>query len=190
MKRAVYSVEIKVERDESTGESRVLSSHTKLPVDCSLRGVKVYEDEQKVVHEVNGQDAVRPLSAAQVDELICKAELASRDEAVAVAAVAAAAASACPEPSPREGPDLAEATPLPREDDASAEPEDSLREGAGSGSPAPDRVEEESALRGGPGAEPLRDEPILRQGAEPTAAATAATAREKKKKARVCCALM
>ncbi|XP_077572419.1 uncharacterized protein LOC144196293 [Stigmatopora nigra] len=192
MKRAVYSVEIKVERDGSTGESRVLSSHTKLPVDCSLLGVKVYEDEQKVVHEVNGQDAVRPLSAAEVDELIFKAELADRDGAEV------AAAPDCPEASPREGPDLVEAPPPPREDHASAEPEDSLREGAIS--TVPDGVKEESAWRGGgPGVEPLLheptlcpeaeppgDEPTLRQGAAKPAAAMAC----EKKKPRVCCALM
>ncbi|XP_061834285.2 paralemmin 1a [Nerophis lumbriciformis] len=74
MKRAMYSVEIKVERDKATGETRVLSSHTKLPVDCSQGGVKVYEDEQKVVHEVNGENDVHLLSAAEVEELILKAD--------------------------------------------------------------------------------------------------------------------
>lgn len=44
---AMYSVEIKVERDRVTGETRVLSTNTKLPVDLSDQGVKVYEDEQK-----------------------------------------------------------------------------------------------------------------------------------------------
>lgn len=44
---AMYSVEITVERDRVTGETRVLSSNTKLPVDLSHQGVKVYEDEQK-----------------------------------------------------------------------------------------------------------------------------------------------
>ncbi|KAK5936191.1 hypothetical protein CgunFtcFv8_027682 [Champsocephalus gunnari] len=47
MKRAMYSVEIKVERDKVTGETRVLSSNTTLPVDLSHHGVKVYEDERK-----------------------------------------------------------------------------------------------------------------------------------------------
>ncbi|XP_049587570.1 paralemmin-1 [Syngnathus scovelli] len=77
MKRAMYSMEIKVERDKTTGKTRVLSSHTKLPVDCSHGGVKVYEDEQKVVHEVNGQDGVHLLSATEVEELILKAEQAA-----------------------------------------------------------------------------------------------------------------
>nr|XP_033477940.1 paralemmin 1a [Epinephelus lanceolatus] len=47
MKRAMYSVEIKVERDKVTGETRVLSTNTTLPVDLSHQGVKVYEDERK-----------------------------------------------------------------------------------------------------------------------------------------------
>ncbi|XP_045885972.1 paralemmin-1-like [Micropterus dolomieu] len=47
MKRAMYSVQIKVERDRVTGETRVLSANTTLPVDLSLHGVKVYEDELK-----------------------------------------------------------------------------------------------------------------------------------------------
>ncbi|XP_053179080.1 paralemmin 1a [Scomber japonicus] len=75
MKRAMYSVEIKVERDRLTGETRVLSTHTKLPVDLH-QGVKVYEDERKVVHEMNGEDAVL-LSSSEVDELIHKADEAS-----------------------------------------------------------------------------------------------------------------
>ncbi|CAB1418168.1 unnamed protein product [Pleuronectes platessa] len=74
MKRAMYSVEIKVERDRRTGESRVLSTNTRLPVDLSQQGVKVYEDEQKVVHEVNGEDGVHLLSGSEVDELILKAD--------------------------------------------------------------------------------------------------------------------
>ncbi|XP_071328920.1 paralemmin 1a isoform X4 [Trachinotus anak] len=77
MKRAMYSVEIKVERDKLTGETRVLSANTTLPVDLSLQGVKVYEDEQKVVHEVNGEDGIHLLSSSEVDELIHKADEAS-----------------------------------------------------------------------------------------------------------------
>lgn len=42
----MYSVEIKVERDKVTGETRVLSTNTTLPVD-SRYGVKVYEDDRK-----------------------------------------------------------------------------------------------------------------------------------------------
>nr|XP_020464844.1 paralemmin-1-like isoform X2 [Monopterus albus] len=77
MKRAMYSVEIKVERDRVTGETRVLSTNTILPVDLSHQGVKVYEDERKVVHEMNGEDGVHLLSSSEVDELIHKADEAS-----------------------------------------------------------------------------------------------------------------
>ncbi|XP_028258974.1 paralemmin 1a isoform X1 [Parambassis ranga] len=77
MKRAMYSVEIKVERDRVTGETRVLSTNTTLPVDLSHQGVKVYEDERKVVHEVNGEDGVHLLSCSEVEELIHKADEAS-----------------------------------------------------------------------------------------------------------------
>uniref|UniRef100_A0A3Q3WE11 Paralemmin-1 n=1 Tax=Mola mola TaxID=94237 RepID=A0A3Q3WE11_MOLML len=74
---SMYSVEIKVERDRVTGETRVLSTNTTLPIDLSHQGVKVYEDEQKVVHEMNGEDGIQLLSCSEVDELIHKADEAS-----------------------------------------------------------------------------------------------------------------
>ncbi|XP_074523537.1 paralemmin 1a isoform X5 [Halichoeres trimaculatus] len=74
---AMYSVEIKVERDKVTGETRVLSTNTTLPVDLSSQGVKVYEDERKVVHEMNGEDGVQLLSFSEVEDLIHKADEAS-----------------------------------------------------------------------------------------------------------------
>uniref|UniRef100_UPI0037E88D91 paralemmin 1a isoform X2 n=1 Tax=Semicossyphus pulcher TaxID=241346 RepID=UPI0037E88D91 len=77
IKRAMYSVEIKVERDRVTGETRVLSTNTTLPVDLSHQGVKVYEDKQKVVHEMNGEDGIQLLSLSEVEELIHKADEAS-----------------------------------------------------------------------------------------------------------------
>lgn len=43
----MYSVEITVEKDKVTGETRVLSSTTVLPRDPLPQGVKVYEDETK-----------------------------------------------------------------------------------------------------------------------------------------------
>ncbi|XP_078024539.1 paralemmin 1a isoform X5 [Epinephelus lanceolatus] len=75
--KAMYSVEIKVERDKVTGETRVLSTNTTLPVDLSHQGVKVYEDERKVVHEMNGEDGVQLLSSSEVEDLIHKADEAS-----------------------------------------------------------------------------------------------------------------
>lgn len=44
---ATYSVEITVERDRLTGETKVLSTNTLLPKDLTQQGVKVYEDDQK-----------------------------------------------------------------------------------------------------------------------------------------------
>ncbi|KAJ8270134.1 hypothetical protein GJAV_G00110730 [Gymnothorax javanicus] len=81
MKAAAYSVEITVEKDRLTGETKVLSTSTKLPKDLSQQAVKVYEDELKVVHEMRGMDSslqngVRLLSSSEVDELIHKAEAA------------------------------------------------------------------------------------------------------------------
>nr|XP_029490918.1 paralemmin-1-like [Oncorhynchus nerka] len=74
MRTAMYSVEITVERDNVTGETKVLSTNTLLPINLSGQGVKVYEDYQKVVHEVNGENGVHQLSANEVDELILKAD--------------------------------------------------------------------------------------------------------------------
>uniref|UniRef100_A0A8C7LLL6 Paralemmin-1 n=1 Tax=Oncorhynchus mykiss TaxID=8022 RepID=A0A8C7LLL6_ONCMY len=73
-KVTMYSVEITVERDNVTGETKVLSTNTLLPINLSGQGVKVYEDYQKVVHEVNGENGVHQLSANEVDELILKAD--------------------------------------------------------------------------------------------------------------------
>ncbi|XP_016044451.1 paralemmin-1 isoform X1 [Erinaceus europaeus] len=76
MKAAMYSVEITVEKDKVTGETRVLSSSTRSPQQPLPQGVKVYEDETKVVHAVDGaaENGVQPLSSSEVAELIHKAE--------------------------------------------------------------------------------------------------------------------
>ncbi|XP_016425550.1 paralemmin-1-like isoform X2 [Sinocyclocheilus rhinocerous] len=79
MKAAMYSVEITVEKDLVTGETKVLSTNTLLPKDLSQQGVKVYEDEQKVVHEVRSVDGavtngVHQLSSSEVEELLHKAD--------------------------------------------------------------------------------------------------------------------
>uniref|UniRef100_A0A8C5RX88 Paralemmin-1 n=1 Tax=Laticauda laticaudata TaxID=8630 RepID=A0A8C5RX88_LATLA len=79
MKAAMYSVEITVEKDKLTGETKVLSSTTRLPKENSVQGVKVYEDELKVVHAVRTEDGaiengVHQLSSSEVDELIHKAD--------------------------------------------------------------------------------------------------------------------
>ncbi|XP_028907135.1 paralemmin-1 isoform X1 [Ornithorhynchus anatinus] len=86
MKAAMYSVEITVEKDKITGETKVLSSTTLLPKDLSLQGVKVYEDEMKVVHAVRTEDGavengIQLLSSSEVDELIHKADEMTQSEA-------------------------------------------------------------------------------------------------------------
>lgn len=43
----MYSVEITVEKDRVTGETKVLSSTTLLPQNHCVQGIKVYEDELK-----------------------------------------------------------------------------------------------------------------------------------------------
>uniref|UniRef100_A0A803K7C6 Paralemmin-1 n=1 Tax=Xenopus tropicalis TaxID=8364 RepID=A0A803K7C6_XENTR len=85
MRAAMYSVEITVEKDRITGETKILSSNTVLPKACPPQGVKVYEDEQKVVHAVRSEadapnDAVHALSSVEVDDLIHKAEEATLSE--------------------------------------------------------------------------------------------------------------
>ncbi|KAG8519220.1 Mitotic interactor and substrate of PLK1 [Galemys pyrenaicus] len=74
--KAMYSVEITVEKDKVTGETRVLSSTTLLPQELLPQGVKVYEDETKVVHAVDGtaENGIHQLSSSEVDELIHKAD--------------------------------------------------------------------------------------------------------------------
>lgn len=58
---AMYSVEITVEKDKVTGETRVLSSTTLLPRDPLPQGVKVYEDETKGMRSLGqGHPALSP----------------------------------------------------------------------------------------------------------------------------------
>ncbi|NXI60087.1 PALM protein, partial [Chloroceryle aenea] len=82
---AMYSVEITVEKDRVTGETKVLSSTTMLPQNHCLQGVKVYEDELKVVHAVSAEDGAlqngaHALSSSEVDELLHKADEATLSE--------------------------------------------------------------------------------------------------------------
>ncbi|XP_006876795.1 PREDICTED: paralemmin-1 [Chrysochloris asiatica] len=83
MKAAMYSVAITVEKDKVTGETRVLSSTTSLPKELLPQGIKVYEDETKVVHAVDGtaDNGIHPLSSSEVDELIHKADEVTLSEA-------------------------------------------------------------------------------------------------------------
>nr|XP_027808341.1 paralemmin-1 isoform X3 [Marmota flaviventris] len=92
VKAAMYSVEITVEKDKVTGETRVLSSTTLLPREPLPQGIKVYEDETKVVHALDGtaEDGVHPLSSSEVDELLHKADEAALSEAGSTAGAAEA----------------------------------------------------------------------------------------------------
>ncbi|NXJ00481.1 PALM protein, partial [Psophia crepitans] len=111
MKAAMYSVEITVEKDRVTGETKVLSSTTMLPQNHCVQGVKVYEDDLKVVHAVSAEDGVlqngaQPLSSSEVDELLHKADEATLSEAAGREAVAkvgeeAGSAPASQKPTPR-----------------------------------------------------------------------------------------
>ncbi|NWY49889.1 PALM protein, partial [Chionis minor] len=111
MKAAMYSVEITVEKDRVTGETKVLSSTTLLPQNHCLQGVKVYEDELKVVHAVSAEDGAlqngaHPLSSSEVDELLHKADEATLSdaagrEAPAKAGDGAGSAPASQKPTPR-----------------------------------------------------------------------------------------
>ncbi|NWV16960.1 PALM protein, partial [Origma solitaria] len=109
MKAAMYSVEITVEKDRVTGETKVLSSTTMLPQNHCLQGVKVYEDELKVVHAVGAEDGAlqngaHPLSSSEVDELLHKADEATLSEAAGRQTPAKAGEGSAPgsqKPTPR-----------------------------------------------------------------------------------------
>nr|XP_010334273.1 paralemmin-2 isoform X7 [Saimiri boliviensis boliviensis] len=75
---AVYAMEINVEKDKQTGETKILSASTIGPEGVHQKGVKVYDDGTKVVYEVHSggtvvENGVHKLSAKDVEELIQKA---------------------------------------------------------------------------------------------------------------------
>ncbi|XP_077768987.1 PALM2-AKAP2 fusion protein isoform X3 [Canis aureus] len=75
---AVYAMEINVEKDKQTGETKILSTSTIGPEGVHQRGVKVYDDGTKVVYEVHSggtvvENGVHRLSSKDVEELIQKA---------------------------------------------------------------------------------------------------------------------
>ncbi|XP_059830844.1 A-kinase anchor protein 2-like isoform X5 [Hypanus sabinus] len=75
---AMYAMEVSVEKDKLTGESKVLSTTPMGPEGVHQRGVKVYDDGNKVVYEVHSGDAVvengvHHLTTSAVDRLINKA---------------------------------------------------------------------------------------------------------------------
>nr|XP_010968395.2 A-kinase anchor protein 2 [Camelus bactrianus] len=75
---AVYAMEINVEKDKQTGETKILSTSTIGPEGVHQRGVKVFDDGTKVVYEVHSggtivENGVHKLSSKDVEELIQKA---------------------------------------------------------------------------------------------------------------------
>ncbi|KAG8595093.1 hypothetical protein GDO81_001415 [Engystomops pustulosus] len=74
---ALYAMEINVEKDRKTGETKILSTAAIDPEMVQQRGVKVYDDGNKVVYELHHSGAVvengiHSLSTRDVDELIHK----------------------------------------------------------------------------------------------------------------------
>uniref|UniRef100_A0A4W4FIY7 Palmdelphin n=1 Tax=Electrophorus electricus TaxID=8005 RepID=A0A4W4FIY7_ELEEL len=77
-KKAMYAMEISVEKDLRTGESQVLSSATITSQDFQRKGIKVYDDGRKSVYAVQlagdgCDDGVDELSPLDVEELLRKA---------------------------------------------------------------------------------------------------------------------
>ncbi|XP_027695492.1 A-kinase anchor protein 2-like isoform X2 [Vombatus ursinus] len=74
---AVYAMEINVEKDKQTGETKILSTSAIGPEGVHQRGAKVYDDGTKVVYEVHSggtvvENGVHKLSSKDVDDFIQK----------------------------------------------------------------------------------------------------------------------
>ncbi|KAI5100036.1 A-kinase anchor protein 2 isoform X3 [Silurus meridionalis] len=73
---ALYAMEINVEKDHKTGNTKILSTSRISPEAACQRGVKVYDDGRKVIYEVHSgssttvENGVHPLSSDEVEELI------------------------------------------------------------------------------------------------------------------------
>lgn len=69
-------MEISVEKDHKTGDTKILSTSRINPEDAYQRGVKVYDDGRKVIYEVHSgssttvENGVHPWSSGEVEELI------------------------------------------------------------------------------------------------------------------------
>ncbi|KAM9487959.1 palmdelphin-like isoform 2-T2 [Clarias gariepinus] len=77
-KRAMFAMEISVEKDLRTGKSQVLSSATVTPQEFLQEAIKVYDDGKKSVYAVQSagkesEDTLDELSPLEVEELIRKA---------------------------------------------------------------------------------------------------------------------
>eukprot|EP00063_Salmo_salar_P070853 XP_014045688.1 PREDICTED: palmdelphin-like isoform X4 [Salmo salar] len=74
-KEAMFAMEINVQKDLRTGESRVLSTSTVTPQELQQRGVKVYDDGRKSVYALQSDgshlgNGVDELSPMEVEELL------------------------------------------------------------------------------------------------------------------------
>ncbi|KAM5194363.1 paralemmin-1-like [Mantella aurantiaca] len=82
---ALYAMEINVEKDRKTGETKILSTAAIESEGFHQRGVKVYDDGNKVVYELHHagavvENGVHKLSTRDVDDLIQKStQLAGKD---------------------------------------------------------------------------------------------------------------
>ncbi|NXV24241.1 PALM2 protein, partial [Cepphus grylle] len=75
---ALCTMEINVEKDKQTGETKIVSASPIGPDEAHQRGFKVYDDGTKVVYEVHSggtvvENGVHKLSSKDVDELMQKA---------------------------------------------------------------------------------------------------------------------
>ncbi|KAM9329733.1 paralemmin-1-like isoform 2-T2 [Gastrophryne carolinensis] len=74
---ALYAMEINVEKDRNTGETKILSASAIGPEVVHQRGVKVYDDGNKVVYELHHagavvENGVHKLTTRDVDDLLQK----------------------------------------------------------------------------------------------------------------------
>ncbi|XP_071232583.1 palmdelphin isoform X3 [Salvelinus alpinus] len=74
-KQTMFAMEINVQKDLRTGESRVLSTSTVTPQELQQRGVKVYDDGRKSVYALQSDgshlgNGVDELSPMEVEELL------------------------------------------------------------------------------------------------------------------------
>ncbi|XP_029473978.1 palmdelphin [Rhinatrema bivittatum] len=77
-RKALFAMEIKVEKDMKTGESTVLSTIPVPSDEFKGTGVKVYDDGRKSIYAVSSegkvaQNGIEKLAATEVDELLRKA---------------------------------------------------------------------------------------------------------------------
>ncbi|NXT40409.1 PALM2 protein, partial [Pelecanoides urinatrix] len=75
---ALCTMEINVEKDKQTGETKIVSASPIGPDEAHQRGFKIYDDGTKVVYEVHSggtvvENGVHKLSSKDVDELMQKA---------------------------------------------------------------------------------------------------------------------